>query len=70
MTSPATGSPASSWRTPDNAAPRRDCDPLNVRSLSCVVRVAALEKRKVRTVNRLDSAWSMPRAWSANSFFT
>ncbi len=41
ITSPATGSPASSCRTPDSAAPSRVCEPLNVSSLSCVVRVGA-----------------------------
>ena len=70
ITRPATGRPASSWRTPDSAAPRRDCDPPNVRSLSCVVRVAALEKRNVRTVKRSDSALSRPRSAAPNSLFT
>ena len=58
ITNPATGRPASSWRTPDSAAPRRVCEPSNFSSPSTVVRDGADENRKVRTVKRSDSAFS------------
>ena len=66
MTNPATGKPASSWRTPDSAAPRRVCDPSNFSSPSVVVRDGADENRKVRTVKRSDSALSTAASGPVN----
>ena len=57
-TTPATGRPASSSRTPSKAAPSLVCEPLKVSSLADCTREAADEKRKTRTRKRSPSDFS------------
>ena len=56
---PATGSPASSSRAPSSAAPSLVCGPLKfISPAEDPIRVAVDEKRKTRTRNRSDRAFS------------
>ncbi len=69
-TTPATGRPASSSRTPSKAAPSLVCDPLKVSSLADCTREAAEEKRNTRTRKRSPSDLSSGEVAAPNSSCT